>query len=89
MEYLLKGIDLPFDEFAPDFVIYNAGTDTLEEDPVTRLAQTAEAIKDRDLLVVETCRRRGIPVMMCMSGGYGTAVPKTVAESLAGIAMNN
>jgi histone deacetylase 11 len=82
IEYLLKGIDKPFEEFQPDFVIYNAGTDTMEGDPVTKLAQTAEAIRDRDLLVVETCRRFGVPVMMCMSGGYGDDVPRVVAESL-------
>ncbi len=82
MEYLLKGIDKPFDEFHPDFVIYVAGTDTMEGDPVTKLSQTAEAIKDRDLVVVETCRRRGVPVVLCMSGGYGDVVPRVVAESL-------
>jgi histone deacetylase 11 len=82
IDYLLKGIALPFDEFQPDFVIYNAGTDTLEGDPVTRLSQTAEAIQDRDFIVVETCRSAGIPVVMCLSGGYGEAVPRVVAESL-------
>lgn len=85
IDCLLKGIGLPFDEFQPDFVIYNAGTDTLEGDPVTRLGQTAEAIADRDYIVVETCRRAGVPVMMCMSGGYGEAVPRVVAESLWGL----
>ncbi len=82
IEYLLEGINKPFAEFRPDFVIYNAGTDTMEGDPVTKLGQTAEAIKDRDLVVIETCRRLGVPVVMCMSGGYGAAVPQVVAESL-------
>lgn len=85
MQYLMNAISLPFEEFQPDFVIYNAGTDTMEGDPVTGLSQTAEAIRDRDLLVVETCRRAGIPVMMCMSGGYGERVPEVVAESLTHI----
>lgn len=85
IEYLMKGIVLPFEEFQPDFVIYNAGTDTMEGDPVTALGQTGEAIKDRDFIVVESCRRAGIPVMMCMSGGYGEGVPAVVAESLVQI----
>lgn len=85
IDYLVKGIELPFEEFRPDFVIYNAGTDTMEGDPVTRLSQTAEAIKDRDLVVVETCRRAKVPVVMCLSGGYGEAVPRVVAESLVGL----
>ncbi len=87
MDYFVKGIALPFEEFQPDFVVYNAGMDTMEGDPVTRLGQTAEAIKDRDLVVVETCRRAGVPVMMCMSGGYGEAVPRVLAESLTRIAQ--
>jgi histone deacetylase 11 len=85
IEYLMKGVVLPFEEFQPDFVIYNAGTDTMEGDPVTGLTQTGEAIKDRDFIVVESCRRAGIPVMMCMSGGYGDGVPAVVAESLVQI----
>lgn len=88
IEYLLKGIALPFEEFRPDFVIYNAGTDTMEGDPVTRLGQTAEAIQDRDYVVVESCRRAGVPVLMCMSGGYGDTVPRVVAESLHRIATS-
>jgi acetoin utilization deacetylase AcuC-like enzyme len=79
---LLKGIDLPFEEFQPDFVIYNAGSDTLEEDPVTHLGQTADAIRDRDYVVVETCRRANIPVAIFLSGGYGKHVPEVVASSL-------
>ncbi len=78
----MKGIVLPFDEFQPDLGLSNAGTDTVEGDPVTALGQTGEAIKDRDFIVVESCRRAGIPVMMCMSGGYGEGVPAVVAESL-------
>jgi histone deacetylase 11 len=82
IDTLLKGINKPFEEFYPDFVIYNAGTDTMEGDPVTKLGQTAEAIKDRDLVVIETCRRAKVPVVMCMSGGYGEDVPQVFAESL-------
>jgi histone deacetylase 11 len=79
---LLKGIDLPFQEFFPDFVIYNAGTDTLEGDPRTGLCQTEAAISDRDLLVVETCKRAGVPVMILLSGGYQYRCAEVITESL-------
>lgn len=82
IDKLLKGIDLPFQEFQPDFVIYNAGSDTLEGDPLTHLGQTAEALQDRDYVVVETCRRAGVPVAMFLSGGYGKDVSEVVAGSL-------
>ncbi len=79
---LLEAIKMPFEEFQPDFVIYNAGTDTLEGDPVTGLSQTRFAILDRDLLIAKTAWLAKVPIMMCMSGGYGTEVPQLVAESI-------
>lgn len=85
MPLLAEAILLPFQEFGPDFVIYVAGTDTLEGDPLTGLGQTAEAIQDRDAMVVQVAQHYGVPIMMCMSGGYGTEVPRVVAESLANI----
>lgn len=85
MSLLAEAIQLPFQEFQPDFVIYVAGTDTLEGDPFTGLGQTAEAIQDRDSMVVGVARHYGVPLMMCTSGGYGTEVPRVVAESIANI----
>lgn len=85
MPLLAEAIPLPFQEFYPDFVIYVAGTDTLEGDPLTGLGQSAEAIQDRDAMVVQVAQHYGVPIMMCMSGGYGTEVPRVVAESVANI----
>lgn len=85
MPLLAEAIQLPFQEFHPDFVIYVAGSDTLEGDPFTGLGQTAEAIQDRDSMVVQVARHYEIPIMMCTSGGYGTEVPRVVAESIANI----
>ncbi len=85
MPLLAEAIQLPFQEFQPEFVIYVAGTDTLEGDPFTGLGQTAEAIQDRDAMIVQVARHFGVPLMMCTSGGYGTEVPRVVAESIGNI----
>lgn len=85
---LLEGIVLPFIEFQPDFVIYNAGTDTLEGDSLTGLNQTEEAILDRDSIVVETCRSVNIPIMMCLSGGYQPACSDVIVKSIRNLAYN-
>ena len=79
---LLEGLTLALDEFYPDFVIYNAGSDPLEGDPLTGLSQTEEAILDRDYAVVEMCRRAHTPVMMCLSGGYQPRCAEVHAASL-------
>lgn len=41
---LCEAIQLAFQEFYPDFMIYVADTDTLEGDPLTGLSQISEAI---------------------------------------------
>ena len=37
--------------FMPEFIIYNAGTDCMEGDPLGRLGITAEGIIQRDEIV--------------------------------------
>jgi histone deacetylase 11 len=39
------------ERFMPEFIIYNAGTDCLEGDPLGRLGITAEGIIQRDEIV--------------------------------------
>ena len=60
-------------QFQPEFLIYNAGTDILEGDPLGNTSITPEGIIKRDELVFERCLERSgrlIPVVMIMSGGY-------------------
>ena len=54
----------------PDFVFYLAGADPLAADRLGHLALSFEGLRDRDRLVLETCRREGIPVQVSMGGGY-------------------
>lgn len=67
----LSGI-LPhlFDSFQPDFVFYQSGVDILETDKLGRLAVSREGCKKRDALVLHTCKQYGVPVVVCMGGGY-------------------
>lgn len=44
-----------FQEFRPDFVIYNAGTDLLEGDPLSGLSISPQSIVERDLSVFAAC----------------------------------
>jgi hypothetical protein len=42
-------------------------------------------LAERDLFVVSEARRRGIPVAMVLSGGYGPASWRAHARSIEGI----
>jgi histone deacetylase 11 len=63
--------------------IYNAGTDVFAGDPLGFLNVSAEAILERDLYVVGELRRRGIPTVMVLSGGYTPQSYLLVADSVS------
>lgn len=59
---LTKGIDV---------VLYNAGMDPYEHDPVGGLAGiTTDLLFERECLVFDWARKRGIPVAFVLAGGY-------------------
>jgi histone deacetylase 11 len=66
----------------PALAIYNAGTDVYADDPLGGLALSADAILQRDLFVVRELRRRGLPTLMLLSGGYTPVSYKLVADSV-------
>jgi len=67
---------------APDLAIYNAGTDIFEGDPLGVLRVPAEHVLERDLFAVHELRRRKIPTVMLLSGGYTKDSYKLVARSV-------
>ncbi len=62
--------------------IYNAGTDVYVDDPLGGLNISADAILQRDLFVVRELRKRGIPTVMLLSGGYTRVSYQLVADSV-------
>ncbi len=61
---------------------YNAGTDVFAGDPLGFLNISAKAILKRDLFVVSELRKRGIPTVMVLSGGYTKESYRLVADSV-------
>lgn len=61
-----------------DLAIYVAGADPYEKDAYGRLGLTKEGLARRDQLVLETCRREGLPVAVVMGGGYAREVEDIV-----------
>lgn len=65
--------------------IYNAGTDIFADDPLGGLNISAATILERDLFVVGELRKRNIPTIMVLSGGYTQQSYQLVADSIIGL----
>ena len=72
-EYLAlldRHLDGVLAEAAPDLVFYLGGADPYAGDRLGRLKLSIEGLARRDRMVFEACRRRGLPVVLTMAGGY-------------------
>jgi histone deacetylase 11 len=88
MEYLEILQDyLPdaLDHLKPDLIVYNAGSDVLNTDPLTSLRLNVTEMSERDLFVITEARARNIAIAMVLSGGYGPHSWEAHARSLEGI----
>jgi len=75
---LLPAVRRALDEFQPEILFYVGGADPYCEDQLGGLALTKEGLKRRDQEVFEEARRRGIPVVTTLAGGYARRVEYTV-----------
>lgn len=75
---LEAGLEAALDAAEAQLAIYLAGADPFVDDRLGRLAVTKRGLAERDRLVLEACRDRGIPVALTMAGGYARKVEDTV-----------
>lgn len=84
-EYLQK-VELhsegALNEVRPDIIVYNAGTDILDGDPLGGLSISPQGIVKRDEIVFRAARRRGVPILMVTSGGYQKKTARIIADSI-------
>ena len=73
-EHLVKIIN----NHQPDFVFYLAGVDVLSTDKLGKLNLSIKGCKERDEIVIKTCRIMKIPVQVSMGGGYSPKVSDIV-----------
>lgn len=64
--------------FKPDLLLYLSGADPLKQDKLGRLSLSFEGLAERDRIVFELCRRRGIPVSIAIGGGYADPIADSV-----------
>ncbi|MBC6906285.1 histone deacetylase [Saccharophagus sp. K07] len=72
-EYLSRvheSFDLAVDAAKPDLVLYDAGVDIYEHDPLGLLNISLAGIRARDRMILQACKNRGLPVATVIGGGY-------------------
>jgi len=62
-----------------DICFYLAGVDVVAGDRFGRLSLTREGLRARDRRVISEARRRGLPLVVLLSGGYA-ATPRLTAD---------
>ncbi|WKY13740.1 hypothetical protein Q1695_004519 [Nippostrongylus brasiliensis] len=82
LRLLNKHLTASLAEFKCDLVVYNAGTDSLEGDPLGRLNLSHECIVRRDELVFRLCKQNETPIVMLTSGGYLMESAEVIASSI-------
>lgn len=62
--------------FRPDLVLYDAGVDPHWEDELGRLRLTDQGLYQRDLFVLKTVVKRGVPIAAVIGGGYSRDIDR-------------
>jgi acetoin utilization deacetylase AcuC-like enzyme len=75
---LAAGLEHAFGEIAPDLAIYIAGADPYIGDRLGRMALSKDGLAHRDRMILNRCRKRGVPVAIVLGGGYGKRITDTV-----------
>ena len=75
---LLPAVERSLNDFRPDMVFYVGGADPYCEDQLGGLDLTKKGLRQRDKRVFEEARKRALPVVTTLAGGYARNVEDTV-----------
>ena len=67
-----------FERSKPEFIFYLSGVDVLSTDKLGKLSLSKAACKERDKMVLMTCKNKDIPLQVSMGGGYSTDIKDIV-----------
>ncbi|MDD4891658.1 MAG: histone deacetylase, partial [Phycisphaerae bacterium] len=83
--------DLPkaIDEFKPDVLFYVAGVDPLEGDALGHAKLSIRGLVERDLFVIGESRKRNIPTVVTLGGGYHPRGWQATYRAIAAIVTGN
>jgi acetoin utilization deacetylase AcuC-like enzyme len=75
---LLPAVRAAMDSFQPEILFYVGGADPYQDDQLGGLSLTMDGLAARDKNVFEEARRRSIPVVTTLAGGYARRIEDTV-----------
>lgn len=75
---LAEAIPRIYDEHRPEIILYQAGADPYVEDQLGDLRLSKEGLRARDERVIGEARKRDIPVVVTLGGGYARRVEDVV-----------
>ncbi len=78
MEHLHFAIPKIFNEFKPEFVLYQAGADPYKHDQLGNLGLSIDGLQKREELVFTECAQKSIPIAVTLGGGYAYNTDDTV-----------
>jgi acetoin utilization deacetylase AcuC-like enzyme len=78
LDALLPAVHGALDAFAPEIVFYIGGADPYYDDQLGGLGLSLQGLKRRDKGVFEEARKRRIPVVTSLAGGYARRIADTV-----------
>ncbi len=82
LDLVAEALPAALDDFQPDLIVYNAGTDPYEEDTLGQMQVSEPALILRDQEVFEAAFDRKIPIAMLLSGGYSRQSYLIAARSI-------
>jgi acetoin utilization deacetylase AcuC-like enzyme len=75
LQHHLKNL---IEQVEPNFIFYQSGVDVLRTDKLGKLALTKEGCKERDRMVLKSCKENNIPISISMGGGYSHKISDIV-----------
>lgn len=78
LKILNKNLPQLLEKVQPDMIFYLSGVDVLATDKLGRLGMTLAGCKERDRIVLQTCKNHEIPVAVSMGGGYSERIAHIV-----------
>ncbi len=78
LDILRENLDKIILMHQPDFVFYLSGVDVLLTDKLGKLNLSLNGCKERDEIVLKTCKLLNLPVQVSMGGGYSPKVSDIV-----------
>jgi len=70
LDLVVNGLEHALQLSRPDIVLYDAGVDIYQHDPLGLLNISIAGIRERDRRVLTSCVEHGIPVATVIGGGY-------------------